>query len=57
MEGEQSSISAQGGKPERVVKLSTLGNYNCSVQVVYDGIKRENIWMGGREWHAIRQSE
>ena len=27
MEGEQSSVSAQGGKQERVEKLSTSGNY------------------------------
>ena len=24
------------------------------MQVVYDGVKRENKWMGGREWHARR---
>ena len=54
MEGEQSSVSAQGGKQERVEKLSTRGNYYCSVQVVYDGVKRENKWMCGREWHARR---
>ena len=27
-----------GGKQERVEKLSTCGNYKCSVQVVYDGV-------------------
>ena len=35
----------KGEKQERVEKLSTSGNYKCSVQVV----KRENKWMGGRE--------
>ena len=55
MEGEQSNISALGeGKQERVEKLSTNGNYNCSVQIVYDGVKRDNKWMGGIEWHARR---
>ena len=24
------------------------------MQVVYDGVKRENTWMGLREWHARR---
>ena len=24
------------------------------MQVVYDGVKKENAWMGGREWHARR---
>ena len=24
------------------------------MQVVYDGVKRENKWMDGREWHARR---
>ena len=24
------------------------------MQVVYDGVKRENKWMGGREWHDRR---
>ena len=54
MKGEQSRISVQGGKQGRVEKLLTSGNYKCSVQVVYDGVKRENKWMGGREWHARR---
>ena len=42
------------GEQERVEKLSTRGNYKCRVQVVYDGVKRENTWMGGREWHDRR---
>ena len=24
------------------------------MQVAYDGVKRDNKWMGGREWHARR---
>ena len=27
------------------------------MQVVYDGVKRENKWMGGREWHARRYTD
>ena len=54
MEGEQSSISAQGGSKKELTNYRPVAiNINkCSVQVVYDGVKRENKWMGGREWHA-----
>ena len=31
---------------KRVEKLSTSGNYKCSMQVVYYGVKREHKWMG-----------
>ena len=44
-------VHTGGGEQE---KLSTSGNHKYSVQVVYDGVKRENKWMGGREWHAMR---
>ena len=44
----------KGGGQERVEKVSTSDNYYCSVQVVYDGVKRDNKWMGGREWNARR---
>ena len=37
---------------ERVKELQTFGNYKCSVKVVHDGGKRENKWMGRREWDA-----
>ena len=46
VEREQSSISTQGGKQERVEKFSTNGNYKCSVHVVYDDVRRDNKWMG-----------
>ena len=42
LEGEQSSISAHGGKQERGDKLSTSGNYKCSVQV-FMMVLRERI--------------
>ena len=48
MKGEQNSISAQWGEQERVEKLTNGGNYKCSMQFVYDDVKRENTWMGGR---------
>ena len=46
-----------GGGGERVEKLSTRGNYNCSVQVVYDGVKRENKLMGGRDTRGLQNGE
>ena len=39
------------GSKKIVEKLPTRGNYKCSVQIVYDGVKRE---MCGREWHDRR---
>ena len=49
MKGEQSSISAHGGGEQEIIKkLSTSGNYKCSVQDVYDAVKIENKLMGGR---------
>ena len=33
-------------------KTVKVGNYKCGVQVVYDGGKRENKWVGKREWDA-----
>ena len=39
---ESRVVLVHKGEQERVEKLSTSGNYKCSVQVVYDGVKREN---------------
>ena len=33
----------KGEGQDIVEKISTRGNYKCSVQVVYDGVKRERI--------------
>ena len=43
---ESRVVLVHKGGSKKELKIMDCGNYKCHVEVVYDGVKRENKWMG-----------
>ena len=44
----------KGGSKKELKNYRPVAIINVVCKFFYDGVKRENKWMGGREWHARR---